>query len=439
MKLLKLLFARWSAAPATDAPPALNVAVADRVMETTDEVVVSRDEILGPRARLLGYRFRTAKPDHRPIAPAEKLAALHADQVARFGDRRTAVVAIDPAEWQAAPFAELATPGVIFLLAFSAPASSASDWQEAIAGIRQSGGRVGIAAAALASHPALAREVDLVVIDALASSLAAFDRQVARIRKEAPQVKIAADGIATWPEYRHAIEIGVDWCLGGFAATLDIDRRSDTLDAGRQSLADIINLLRRQADVAEIVAAAKRDAAIALRLLEMANSPLSGATTPIASVQQALLLLGREPVYRWVVLSLYRAGGDDTRNETLLELALNRARFMEQVAGAVLDRPGCDELFLVGMVSLLDCLLGMPMPQLLNRISVPDKVRDVLLDSSGPYAKYLLLALAVEKGRVEQQATLAASLGIPVTAVEAAKSAAWAWTDQAMASAAKPA
>jgi hypothetical protein len=61
-----------------------------------------------------------------------------------------------------------------------------------------------------------------------------------------------------------------------------------------------------------------------------------------------------------------------------------------------------------------------------------DRVTEVLLRSAGPHAPYLMLALAMEKGRVEQAADLAARLGIPPGSLEPTRSAAFLWAQDAL-------
>ena len=89
-------------------------------------------------------------------------------------------------------------------------------------------------------------------------------------------------------------------------------------------------------------------------------------------------------------------------------------------------------MFLVGMLSLLDALLGMPMERAIEKMALPKAVRQVLIESDGPYARFVLLALAMEKGRTEQMAMLAAQLGIRADILEESRIAAHTWAEQAL-------
>jgi EAL and modified HD-GYP domain-containing signal transduction protein len=193
----------------------------------------------------------------------------------------------------------------------------------------------------------------------------------------------------------------------------------------------MLNLLRRDADPEALEEVAKRDPGVAVKLIEIANSPMAGLARPVASLQQAFLILGRDALYRWLSLGIFRAGGDP-RDETLLELALNRARFLELIAQRCNAR--ADELFLVGLFSLLDSLLGIPMTEVVGRMQLPAAVSQVLLRSEGPYGQFLRLALLAERGRDEQIVQIAGSIGVEADEIAVCRCVAFLWTQESLGS-----
>jgi EAL and modified HD-GYP domain-containing signal transduction protein len=105
---------------------------------------------------------------------------------------------------------------------------------------------------------------------------------------------------------------------------------------------------------------------------------------------------------------------------------------MELVGQSSMPQSRCDELFLVGLISLFDLLFSIPLPRILQKISVSEDVRRVLLDSEGPYGRFLMLAIAVEKGRADQALKLASELGIDAETLGRTSQAALAWAETAM-------
>jgi EAL and modified HD-GYP domain-containing signal transduction protein len=116
----------------------------------------------------------------------------------------------------------------------------------------------------------------------------------------------------------------------------------------------------------------------------------------------------------------------------LLELALARGRFLELLGGRDGDKARCDELFLVGLLSLLDSLLGIAMDRVVERLHLSVEIRQVLLHGSGPFGFHLALAVSVEKNRTESVLRLAQRLGIPLEDLERASADAMAWAGSAV-------
>jgi EAL and modified HD-GYP domain-containing signal transduction protein len=397
-------------------------------------VVVHRDEIIGERSRIAGYSFRAHSTDNSVRPSVEgALAALKADNVITVAQRRLALLPLRTEDWQSADFRPLIAPLTTFLIEPPAAGSDSTAWIAVLDEIKSTGGRVGIDSAAASSFPAALDRASLVLIDFGAYSLEAFERVVRNLAATRPELELLAGGIGSWAEHRMCQALGLRYSLGGFAAAPDEEEQGEKLNQSQLVLIEMLNLLRRDADLEDLVAVAKRDPGVAVKVVEMANSPMSGLSAPVASLDQALMVLGRQMLYRWLSLGIYRAGSSG-RDEALLEIALTRARFLELVALGNRPKQESDELFLVGMLSLLDSLLGMPMAAALGKIHLPQFVVDVLLKSEGPYGRFLMLALAMEKGRSEQAAKLAEDLGIDAEKLEESHAAAFAWAQTALTS-----
>ncbi len=119
------------------------------------------------------------------------------------------------------------------------------------------------------------------------------------------------------------------------------------------------------------------------------------------------------------------------RDDALLEIALTRARFMETLDEGRRPRQECEELFLVGLLSLFDVLLNQPMDKVLARLHLAEEVRSVLLRSEGPYAPYLALTLALERGLGPQARSWAEKLGLEGD-MNALNQAALSWAESAL-------
>jgi EAL and modified HD-GYP domain-containing signal transduction protein len=90
--------------------------------------------------------------------------------------------------------------------------------------------------------------------------------------------------------------------------------------------------------------------------------------------------------------------------------AIVRGRLMELLATELLEPEECDNAFVVGIFSLLDTMVGLPLAEVLEAISLPQNVTDALLHQSGPLAPFLALTLACEDANDEAFATHAVAL-----------------------------
>ena len=423
---------RPQASPAAPFPP--DAAREASARRAAANALLHREEVLDARNRIYGYRF-SMRPVSDAAPPTEQafLDALDDAAVAAFAQRRLALIPISAEAVGRGAHERLAAPHAMFLLDLRQARLPQDEWLALAGSIHASGSRVALAGIDDPAQAApLAAAADLLLFRFADSSPMHIERLARELRTQRPQTALGMEGLPSWAERRMCASWGFEYCLGDFLATQDGDDKETAIDQNRLLLIELLNRLRDEADLAEIAQEAKKDPGIAFQVLAMANSPASGLVNPVSSLEQAILVLGRERLYRWLLVSMFRIGSTRDRDEALLEVALARARFMETIAAGSLPRKSCEELFLVGLLSLFDLLLAVPMPQVLSRMQLAEPVVDVLLHSRGPYARHLMLALALEKGRAAQAVDLAAALGIPADGLQTASMAALAWAGKAL-------
>ena len=426
--------------PLPNSPPsAKKTAIAGRpetpAASKQSGALLHREELLDARGRLSGYRFSFKLLDKRiQVPPGAYLDALHAANVRAFAARRMAVIDVGLDEWLKEDFRSLIAAHTVFQLKVPPFPDVSAEWLTGIAKIRESGVAVALSRVETTPlfKPALS-EVSMGFVDLTAYSPANFDRLMRCLRTDFPTLKLAVENVRSWEERRLCMGLGAEYALGDFLSAPDVDRQPEMFNPSRLILIEMLNLLRSDADPEVIANVAKRDPGIAVNILSMANSPVSGLTKPIASIDQAIVVLGRDILYRWLAVSIFRAGSTSELDEALLELALARARFLELAGLTILPKPVTDELFLVGLLSFVDVLLGVPMASIVAKVKLSGAVQDVLLRSEGPYNRYLMLGITVEKGNVDKATRLASALGIQAEALDAYRSIALLWAEEALA------
>jgi len=211
--------------------------------------------------------------------------------------------------------------------------------------------------------------------------------------------------------------------------------RRETLDnpvlgPSRAKVLDLMNRVRTGAEQPVLAAQFRQDPALSVRLLRYVNSPGMGLTNKIGGIEQALMVMGQDKLYRWLTMILFTGGQSHELDSAVLENALTRGRMAEQLAGRALFAKARDEIFVAGLFSLLDVVMGMPMEKVLGQISLPAEITEAILARRGPYAPYLALAIACEQDDQTGIGALAREIGREVDEVNSAHMDALLWAQQ---------
>lgn len=178
---------------------------------------------------------------------------------------------------------------------------------------------------------------------------------------------------------------------------------------------NVIALLRN-ADISDnaLEDAFRSNPSLSLALLRIVNSAWIGARG-VDSIPHAIRIIGRDALSRWLLIMLIASTGrrDPVASEAVLQ-ALTRGRFCELLAMRS-ARVGPSASFLVGLLSHMDVLLGVPLDEVMERLPVSADITDALLHGRGPHADILALAKAYEAASWED---------VDATSVNAATSAA---------------
>ncbi|WP_296507962.1 HDOD domain-containing protein [Rhodoferax sp.] len=242
-----------------------------------------------------------------------------------------------------------------------------------------------------------------------------------------PKVKLIAEKVETESQYLQLKEMGVGLFQGyWFARPTLIEGQS--MRPGQAAILQLINLVRKQASTAEIEDVLKRDPSLSFNLLRFINSAGFGLRTEVTSFKHAVMLLGLNRLFKWAALLMTTSTGNG-QAPAIGTTAVIRGRLMELLAAETLPPEDCDNAFVIGIFSLLDSLLGMPMHSALANLSLPESVTDALLKQSGPMADYLQLVLACETGDDATFARCAQTLQLTEKQINWAHLQAMAWAD----------
>ncbi len=253
-----------------------------------------------------------------------------------------------------------------------------------------------------------------------------FRQQIAACNAiKPPSVKLIARGVESWQDYDTCAEIGASVFVGNLHLTPRPETQAKGLNPVQTVILQLMHLVRQDAEIRDLENVLKRDPAIAYKLLTYINSAGFGLGVEIQSLRHAVTMLGFSPLYRWLSLLLATASTSGY-SLALMQAAIIRGRFAELLGQNFLPKSEAENLFVAGMFSLLDCLLGIPMEEVLQNIQLSDSVSEALLTRGGIYGPFLALAEAceVQNGHVGE---LADALFIDAVKVNRAHIAALTW------------
>lgn len=231
-----------------------------------------------------------------------------------------------------------------------------------------------------------------VTADLAHPDLARMARLAARAE---PALELMVSQVSDWNEFDTCAAHG----LAGFFGNLCASPRSlpRIAEMGSQTvlILQLMKMVQEYADIRELEKVLQRDAMLSYKLLRYINSAGFGLQIEIESLRHAITMLGYLPLYRWLALLLATTGTAGA-SRALLQAAIVRGRFVELLGMGLLPASEAGNLFVVGLFSLLDQLLGIPMPQLMRQVSLPDAIVQALLHRGDIYGPLLALAEACE-------------------------------------------
>jgi EAL and modified HD-GYP domain-containing signal transduction protein len=244
------------------------------------------------------------------------------------------------------------------------------------------------------------------------------DRRLLIQRYGKPALMLA-EKVETQAEFLQAQQEGFHYYQGYFFARPVILPREEIPACKLNYLRLMSEIYCPELEFGQIERLIKHEVSLCQRLLRYVNSAAFGWRAPIASIRQALVLLGENEMRKWISLAALPVLSTG-KPDQLAESAALRARFCELIAPCARLAARQSELFLMGMFSLLDVMTGRPLAEILEELHLAGDVRNVLLGkpaSEDRLAQVYALVLACEKADWDSVSSVAHRLGMPAEAV----------------------
>ena len=222
-------------------------------------------------------------------------------------------------------------------------------------------------------------------------------------------ISMLAERVETPEQFQQAVEMGYTYFQGYFFCKPEILIGRDIPAFKQNYLWLLQEINKEEPDMAQLEQILKQETSLCYKLLRYLNSTVFDFVGEVRSLRHALTLLGISEVRKWVSLVAMACMGEDKPKEIVVS-AVMRAKFCENIALSIGLKDRATELFLMGLLSLLDAILERPLAEILSEVRVSKDVKSALLNGVNLFRYVYELVLAYERGRWSRATQFAASL-----------------------------
>lgn len=251
--------------------------------------------------------------------------------------------------------------------------------------------------------------VDIVKIDLLLHSREELQAVVSQLKPW--PVKLLAEKVDSAEQAAYCHSLGFDLFQGYYFARPSV-LSTKRADPSQLALIRLLGLVLHDADTLQIEQIFKQHPSLTYNLMRLVNSVASGVHRSIASVSQAIMVLGRKQLQRWLQLLLFTLQVGTPYPSPLLLLAATRGKMMELLAeNQQHNADYCDEAFMAGILSLIDSLIDKPLADIVSELNLGDRLAAALLRREGELGALLQLVESVEHPDLSRTLSLLAQCG----------------------------
>jgi EAL and modified HD-GYP domain-containing signal transduction protein len=204
------------------------------------------------------------------------------------------------------------------------------------------------------------------------------------------------ESVASRALVEHCLDEQDAWGVAGWPVE-DVlhSYRNQQMQPSQRAIAAMVQAVQADDSVENIEQMLSEEPTLTYRFLRYANSAAVGLRADIESVRHGLMVLGLSKLRVWLLTQLPRGSSDLNLQPPRTALVM-RANLMEQLMDAGESENLRREVYLCGMMSQIDWVLGEPLAQALGRLPLSSRISSAILDQKGPYLPYLEVATALE-------------------------------------------
>lgn len=202
-----------------------------------------------------------------------------------------------------------------------------------------------------------------------------------------PNITLCAGNIDTMEQFEAIKEAGGCGIYEGSFFRMPVTKGKTDIAPLKANYIELLNMVNNDNyDLTKAADVISRDTALTISLLKMVNT--MARNSEITSIRHAAAMLGQRELKRWINTAVVNVLYADKPNE-VMRLSLLRAKFAENMAKSFELAIKAEELFIMGLFSVLDVILEKPMAEALKDVHVSKDVYDALVNRKGKLAPVL--------------------------------------------------
>lgn len=251
---------------------------------------------------------------------------------------------------------------------------------------------------------------DIIKIDIIGTPLDTIHKTLYRLANHS-KIQLLAEKVETYAEFEKALKLGFTYFQGFFFSKPEVLAIKELTAAKINLLHLLAEVSSGSTTVSRLTEIINHDVAISYKLLRFLNSAYFYRLEKIESISQAIAYLGEQALRRFLMLMIISEMATKKPQE-LVRLALIRAKFCELLAKASGKPELQNNLFLLGLFSLLDAMLDSTMEYLVTKLPINNQVKDALTKQNGPLMPYLNAVTTYEKKATQECIQAVARIGV---------------------------
>lgn len=232
-------------------------------------------------------------------------------------------------------------------------------------------------------------------------------RDIDRLQKKMERlakfdITFLAEKVENIDTFEYCKYLGFEYFQGYYFATPKI-METKKIEPHHSAIIKLVEKINKNAAISDIEKVFSQHPELTINLLRYINSSHFSTRKQIGTISQAISMLGTNPLLQWLILFLYSSAKENKFADHIMQNVMIRAEIMRTFAERKnMSRQMIDQGYLIGLLSLLDALLHIPMEQLFEEFAFDTEIVEAVIHHRGALGGLLKMTTIIERGNIKE-------------------------------------